>query len=548
MRNVRTDRPAEQPWHTCAVVSMIAIFAATSLGCTSLWRGESDSTDQARALDELMQAPEPPELIRMATAPHGVRPLQVEGVGVVNGLAGTGGAPDPSRLRDELLEEIKRHDVANPNHLLEASSTALVRVRATIPPGAKRGDPVDIRILAPRISRASDLHGGWLLDTWLRQQQLLGGMVRKSDLVAVGTGEVLTRDDFAPGADESLKLEGNILGGGRVQETRKLGLVLKPQYQHAKVAATIAAAINHRFFFFDGSSRRGVAKATEDDFIEIELHPRYRNNVVRFMNVVRAIGGRPDETAGQEKLARLGELLADPSTAADAAIQLEAIGENAVPTLLDAVAADDAKLRFLSAQSLAYLDQAESIETLERVIADQPEFRKQALIALEGLREPDVIDAYRRLFDAASLEARYGAFCSLRRRNDGRESLPGRSLKSFTVYSVPSTAAPTVVVSLREAPEIVLFGDVAPLNLKKSIIGPSGLMVTVESAESQTLKISRFEPGKKDRRTLVDSTIAELAKGIAEVGGGYGDLIAVLREIKDRGDLPEQLAIDPVAK
>lgn len=545
----RTVRSRALPW---VAVWSLALWSAASLGCATLWRSADDSASQTQALDELMKAPEPPELIRMATAPHGVRPLDVEGVGVVNGLPGTGGPPDPSRLRDELLDEIKRHNVANPNQLLEASNTALVRVRATVPPGAKRGDAVDIRLLAPRISRASDLHGGWLLDTWLRQQQRLGGVVRKSDLVAVATGEVLTRADYAPGADDSLKLEGNIIGGGRVQETRKLGLVIQPGFQHAKVAAWIAAAINHRFFFFDGSSRRGVAKATEDDFIELELHPRYRNHVIRYMRVVGAIGGRPEETAGQQKLAQLGELLADPDTAAEAAIQLEAIGENAVPTLLDGLTSADEQVRWHAAQTLAYLDRAEAIPILERAIAESPATRREALIALEGLREPTVIDAYRRLLDSPSLEARYGAFCSLRRRNDGKRTLSASPLNSFTVYTVPSAAPATVVVSLREAPEIVLFGELTPLRLQTSIIGPAGLVVTTQSPESspeaETLKISRFEPGKKDRRTLVDNTIAGLAKGITEVGGGYGDVIAVLREIKSRGELPEQLAIDPIGE
>ena len=204
-------------------------------GCSSLWRQNGEDPNQADALQELLQAPEAPDLIRDATAPHGMRPIEVEGVGVVNGLPGSGGPPDPSRFRDELLEEMKRHGVANPNQFLETADTALVRVRATIPAGARRGDPIDVRVLAPKVSRATDLHGGWLLDTRLRQHQMLNRAIRKSDVMAVGTGRVLTRADFTPGADESLKLEANILAGGRVQETRKLGLVLMPKYQHAKI-------------------------------------------------------------------------------------------------------------------------------------------------------------------------------------------------------------------------------------------------------------------------------------------------------------------------
>ncbi len=42
--------------------------------------------------------------------------------------------------------------------------------------------------------------------------------------MAVGTGQVLTRADYAPGSDESLKLEGNVLGGGDCSGNTQVGL------------------------------------------------------------------------------------------------------------------------------------------------------------------------------------------------------------------------------------------------------------------------------------------------------------------------------------
>ncbi len=82
---------------------LIALPMIWFTGCSSLWRGNTEESDQAAALKELMAAPDPPDLIRDATAPHGMRPIEVDGVGVVNGLPGTGGPPDPSRFRDELI-------------------------------------------------------------------------------------------------------------------------------------------------------------------------------------------------------------------------------------------------------------------------------------------------------------------------------------------------------------------------------------------------------------------------------------------------------------
>jgi hypothetical protein len=542
------NRPARLPLDRPSISVILITIPLCLSGCSSLWKASSEDSDQVAALQELLQAPEPPDLIRDATAPHGMRPIQVEGVGVVNGLPGTGGPPDPSRFRDDLLDEMKRHDVANPNRFLETSDTSLVRVRATIPPGARRGDPIDVRLLAPKISRSTDLRSGWLLDTRLRQQQLLNQTIRKSDVMAVGTGTVLTRADFSPGIDESLKLEANVLGGGRVQETRKLGLVLHPKYHHAKIASSIAAAINQRFFFFDGSTRRGVAKAIEDDFVELDLHPRYRDNVHRFMHIVRAIGGRPETSVNQERLAELGNQLSDPATASDAALQLEAIGENAVPTLLNGLESENPELRFYAAESLAYLDRTEAIEPLEKAVRDEAAFRHSALLALEGFDDPSVIEAFERLTNAPSLEARYGAFRCLRRRDDGKRRLIGKSFPSFTLYGVPSEATPTIVVSLRESAEIVLFGRLNPIDMSKPIIGPSGLMLTPDTQQPGQIKVVRFQPEEEGRRATVPNTVASIIKGIADVGGSYGDVITVLRMAKDREDLSEQLAIDPLPK
>lgn len=528
-------------------VAPLVVLASLSLcGCTSLFPGKSEERENEARLKELMKAPEPPELIREGTVIQGLAPIKVEGVGAVNGLPGTGGPPDPSMYRDQLIEEMKRHDVVDPNQFLEMEETALVQVMASIPPGARRGDPLDVFVLAPKESRALDLHQGWLLDTRLREQRLLQNVVRQSDVMAIGMGAVLTRANCEPSDDEALQLEGRILAGGRVQSTRKLGLILRPEYQHAKMAKAMADAINRRFFFYDGTTRRGIAKAIEDDFIEVEVHPRYRYNIPRLMRVVHAIEVKPSSAGSQERLAELAQRLSDPTTAADAAIQLEALGESAVPTLLEGIGSSNPELRFYAAEALAYLDRVEAIEPLETAVREVAAFRHPSLMAIQGIEQQLALDALRRLMNEASIETRYGAFCAIRRRVDGRSSLPGRSLEAFWLYDVPSTAPPAVVVSLREAAEIVLLGDVAPLAIPEFLMLPGGIIIKPDASRPEELRISRFQPGKEDQRVVVPNSLAALIAGMVSVGGGYGDVITMLRVAKDKGYLQDQLAIDPL--
>ena len=492
---------------------LLACLLVGTTGC-SIWRGEPDEPSNEERLKELMRMPEPPDLVREAAVPRGMRPIAVLGVGVVNALDGTGGPADPSPLRDQLIEEMKHNNVRDPNQILELEDTALVRVRAMIPPGARRGDSLDLQVVSPERSRVSDLHGGWLLDTRMRHQQVLESSVRQSDVLAMGMGPIITRTDHESGSDDALKIEGRILDGGRVQSDRNLGLILRPQYQHVKMSARIAEAINRRFFFFDGKSRRGIAKAVEDDYIEVEIHPRYRDNPYRMMSVVMALSATPDSSKLQHRLTDLSARLADPSTSSDAALQLEGIGDDAIPTLLAGIQATNPELRFYAAETLAYLDRPEAIEPLENAARTVPAFRHPALLALSGIPKPAALESLMRLFEESSLETRFGAFVAARDRRDGAARLSGESLgDALTQYRLPSQATPAIVLSLREKPEVVLFGSVRPIQIDGFLFGSGGLILKPEPSNSSKVRISRFRAGQDDQRVVVDNSVASVVEG-----------------------------------
>ncbi|WP_161604428.1 flagellar basal body P-ring protein FlgI [Roseiconus nitratireducens] len=537
-------RPARTRWWVSAA-ALLALSAAP--GCSLLTGRKGADPDGQAGVADLLQPPEVPDLIREAAAPRGLNPIHVTGVGLVNSLPGTGGPADPSPYRDQLIEEMRRNDVKKPEEILEASSNSIVRVRATVPPGAKRGDPIDLQIDAPPGSNATNLQGGWLLDTRMRLQQVIQGRVRKGDVLALGTGSVLTRAAFQGDDDPRHNGQALVLGGGRVQSTRKLGFVIRPEYQHVKVSSDIAAAINRRFFFFDGTTRRGVAKAVEDDYVELELHPRYEGALGRYVAVVRAIGISERKANDQARLQDLSDRLKDPASASDAALQLEALGESAVPTLVAAVQSENPELRFYAAEALGFLGRREAIAPLEDAIANESAFRYPALTVLEGLDHPGVVDALTRLFDQPSIETRYGAFTTLRRRSDASRVLSPTEIGTATrLYRIESQAPPAVVVSTREVPEVVIFGEPAPVKIEKFLFGPGGMIIKPE--QPGKVRISRFQVGEKDRRAVVDSTIQGLIEGIVAVGGGYGDVIAVLRNAKSEGFIVDQFAIDPLPK
>jgi Flagellar P-ring protein/HEAT repeats len=531
----------------CIRFALIFGLLVAPTGCSSFMKSREEKEAADKKLEKLLVAPEPPDLVGEATVPHGLTYLAIEGVAAVNGLPGTGGPVAPSVYRDDLIDEMKKNDVPDPQGFLERPESALVRVQAIIPPGARRGDPLDIRIVSPTESDATDLHGGWLMDTRLRQQQRLGNAIRKSDVLAMGMGPVLVRADHESENDPALKLQGLVLGGGRVQQERKLGLVIRPEYQHVKVATQIAAAINARFFFFDGSTRTGIAKAVEDDFIEIQIHPRYRHNMHRLMAVAAMVSPSGESSQTQTILTELGQRLNEPTTADKAAMQLEAIGDGAIPTLVSALKNPNLEIRFYAAQSLAYLDRKEAIEPLKQAARDEAAFRYPALIALEGMDNRSALDALAELMNETSIEARYGAMRSIRRRPDRESVLRSTTMSAgYRLYQLASSGPPFIAVSLSEVPEIVCFGDVGAVKIDDFILGPSGLVIRPGEAGKNLLQISRFAPGAPDRQIEVPATVEGLLAGISTVGAGYGESIAVLRTAKLNNQVTCGLALDPL--
>ena len=64
------------------------------------------------------------------------------------------------------------------------------------------------------------------------------------------------------------------------------------------------------------------------------IHPRYKDNVGRYMQVVRNVAIDESPTSLQARLLFLEQQLSDPLTAANAAMRLEAIGDDEAKEIL----------------------------------------------------------------------------------------------------------------------------------------------------------------------------------------------------------------------
>ncbi len=491
--------------------------------------------------------PEPEEprvrLVGDIAVPTGMHLVRVEAVGLVTGLHGTGSDPGPSPQRAALLEEMQMRGVTNPNAVLASGDVSLVMLQGTLRPGVQKGDRFDIEVRVPSQSETTSLRGGYLLETRLTETAVLSDRVHHGVLLALARGPVMVDPAADPKKDRILMGRGRVLGGGVALKSRPLGLVLTPDHQNVMNSSRVAIAVNKRFNIFQSGVKAGVAKAKDNQYIELQVHPRYKDNIARYVQVVLALPISESAAERMQRIAALEDQLFNPMTAADAAIQLEAIGVEGVDTLLKGIASKDPEIRFYAAESLAFLDRREAAEPLGQIARDQPAFRVFALSALSTMQEYAAYEQLRELLSAPSAETRYGAFRALWANNEKDPLVKGESLGGQFNYHVLDVSGPSMIhVTRSRMSEIVVFGSgqrfLTPLALN------AGNEIMVTSSGGSEIAVSKYTVQEGDQKRTVSTRVDDVIRAIVELGGTYPDVVQVLQEAKSIGGLASRFEVD----
>ncbi len=468
----------------------------------------------------------------------------VQGVGLVVGLDGTGEDPPASPQRKLLLEEMRRRRVDDPESLLRSPNTALVIVTAFIPPLIRKGDPMDVEVKLAEGSQTTSLKGGHLLPCFLREYAYLadGGGLKEGRELGISQGPILVRsfDAESPGL-----VLGVIPGGGKYSGlSRDLGIRLREDYKGAKMTTRIADRIGQRFAGYDHGIKRPLAKAKTDQSIELIVAERYRDNYPRYLQAVRNIRLTETSVDHHLRLQDLASSLVRGDTSAQAALELEAIGTEAIPILKDGLNADEVEARFYAAEALAYLNDASGVAVLKEVADKEPAFRVFALAALSTLTDGDAIIAMRELLQHESLETRYGAFRALSIASPNDSSVITRKYDSgFEVHLIESTSAPAIHVTSRRQPEVVVFGVdqqfAAPLVMR------AGSDVIIQCPDhGNKVKLSLIVPGKPNRDLYSSLRVTDVIAAAAELGAEYPAIVEMLVQAQKQRNLDGTLAFD----
>ncbi|MGE0608236.1 MAG: flagellar basal body P-ring protein FlgI [Pirellulales bacterium] len=521
-------------------------YAAIIVGMLLLASGCSSSpTVRPQSPEELEQAGADTKLVGEFAVPHQMNAVRVEGIAMVTGLQGTGGDPPPSPQRSYLITEMQTRGVENPNQMLASGQTALVVVQGFLRAGIQKGDRFDIELHSPPQSETESLAGGWLMETRLKEMAVLDAQIREGSVKALAQGPLMVQPLKGDDTDAISQNKARILGGGVALVSRPLALLIKPQYKSVRFSAPVATAINRRFSTHESGVKTGVANARDDQFIEINVHPRYKDNIERYIRVVRAVAVRETST---ERLARINLLerqLLDPVTSSTAAIRLEALGKEGIPALKKGLEASDREVRFYAAEALAYLDESDAAKPLADAARDEPAFRVFALAALSAMDDVSAYDQLRELLHVPSAETRYGAFRALWAMNPNDAVIRGEKFDDrFSYHVIDSDGPPMVHATRSYRPEIVLFGGDQVLKTPMTLEASKQLWVNSRGGDEVT--VSRFAVGEQDQKRVVSNRLDDVLRAIVDVGGSYPEVVQFLQQAHESNNLDSRFEVDAI--
>lgn len=593
----------------CAVLVGLAIALT---GCTDSKSVKGQNRGQIGGDDA---DPDAFATVGMKTMPDNMGPIAVSGVGLVYRLPpGMGSSAIPGSWRQMLEMSLKKQGFTHLKELLDDpnKTTSLVLVSAIIPPGARKGELVDVQITLPEDSRTTSLKGGVLLScdlmdydttgnlksmakegrattpegslvlgsTWAKAEgpvvagTLVSGKTtdraerRKErevqEAIAAGKTDREIAESFGLSlrAAEELRTRlagsddleppslraGRIWSGARVTQPRPYYFMMKPGDQSIRMASNVAERLNSTFYGNGDPSLR-VAEAKTRELVIVSVPYSYRNNHHRYLLVSRQVPINPVSNDSFYRR-KLEDELHEPATTITAAIKLEALGANSKQALRVALNNTSPWVRFAAAESLAYLGHTDGAAELAKLAEDHPALRPQCLKALAASDDAAFSDRLVDLMGSSDPSLRYGAYIALRLSNEANPAIAGHLLNhSLWLHRVAPGSPGLIHITGDRRAEIVLFGDGVKFNGPFTLpVGPDFTVSMTADDEVKVTKIISGVAGADVKEAKCPADVAAVLATLAKLGGGYAEAVELLKRADAASRLTAAVAIDAIPR
>jgi hypothetical protein len=568
------------PWSAARLSRrhLLACAAAGALGVVGCKSGDKPLDVQKRA--QIGDEPSDGEIVTVGakTTVGNTEPILASGVALVSQLAGTGSSPPAGGWRSKLEEDFKkmrRDQQVNIKTLLDnpERSTSLVLVSTLIPPGARKGERIDVQVSLPEESKTVSLQGGVLFPCDMYESESSGniraavrgtaptnpGVLLLGKVWAKAAGPLVAGNFEADGPKKGRGADvdqqgrpaskaGFIAGGAVVTDNRPYYLILNPNDQNVRVASGIAERLNATFHG-TGDPNRKVAEAKSKDLVLLNVPHTYRHNHYRFLLAARHV---PYSSVGPDYRTKLEDELMDPSTALVAAVKLEALGGDCRKSLRLGLESPSPWVRFAASEALAYLGQTDGATELAQLAKDYPALRAHCLKALASIDDSVATDRLVDMLSSPDAEVRQGAFIALRLADERHPALNGALMnRSYWLHRVAPDAPPAVHLSTTGRSEIVVFGNGATLRDVGTPMAVGGdFTVTVPEGEvlAKVTRIVKGRDGAEVKDVRCPANVAGVLGALAALGGGYSEAIEFVRRAARSELIEGRLVVDSIPR
>ena len=506
-------------------------------------------------------------------------PYPVSAWGLVGQLRGTGDTDAPAAVRSWMEKEMVRRGFGArnqgfgdipPSTVFASSDFAIVRVDAVLPPGARRGDPIDAWVSALP-NKTSSLSGGTLFQSALKDNGAdIHNPSATIDVWAVTAGPILVNPAYAltsaaspAGPAKASLRRGVVLNGGTVQQDRPLMLMIR-QPQHS-VARAIERRINERFQQEGDKPSKNrmigyvVAEAKDEGRVEFFVPRSFGGDWEHFAGVVNYLFLDTSPEFATRKAKELCDAAVKPKAPLlEISYCLEGLGAPALPFVSKLLSHPDPAVSFAAVRAAAFIGDSSyaAQETLTRIASTRGHpFQLTAIDVLGKLPASTALnEMLRRLVDSPEATVRVKAYEVLAANGDPsiftKPVHRWEDREKFVIDLVPSEGPPLIYASQRGRPRIAIIGRLPVIRDPVTFTALNNRLsiATQELGEAKKLALAVHYRDPRRRTPIHVLSRPDVAELAARLGGEgpksdekldftYGEVVAILQAMVDRGDV-----------
>ncbi len=488
------------------------------------------------------------------TEAPGIRTLEVEGFGLVDGLQGRGTdvVPlNPAGLKSELLLQLARLRIPDRSERLRSLDTAPVRAVIKIPPLAREGMRLDVELRA--LGNPRSLQGGLLLPMDLQPLVETPGGTRRAGVVARAEGRITLdpgrrmlgeyaaldpHTGYIPAGAVFSRPYGEI-EGKRISARPAGGLFLLLRKADLWNVYFVSWAINQRF-------QENIAQTLHARAVTVQVPAKYCLNWQRFTKILQEMDLSLLASEGKrgQRVKELGAELRSPDALVRrrASLALEAIGSPALGVLEAACQSPDLALKLEAARALMGIDETRAIPVLKEIYARGDEDQQaQVAVTLSMSRRTEGIEQLMEMLSNPSLLVRFRAVQSLvALKVEHRKVNVRRSLQeSFDLIVVDSSAPPALVGKVNAPRQLLITAPNLALQVPFSLIRDDVDVAIYSDAEGQAV-ISYSIMGVMHKE-VEEPQVRALVVLLDKIGLTVNDIFSLVYELGRSGAIPAEM-------